>query len=471
MPEMRNVAEGTSVALFLLYLFWLPLPFGSVTDTAQPVLVFPALILCAVAALLRLRRPGEVVRPLRIWTAGAVAFVFVVALQLLPLPPFLLRLLSPESARIWGSASHIASLAGIATSSAHPISVDPATTALHFFRVVAYAAIFFTSALLLRRHRYRYALAWVLGAAAVFESLYGVREMVLHRYAIWGWVNTLIFDRVTGTFVNPNHFAHYAAIVMPLGVYISAVAWHDAAPAGAPLGRRIVRLVERRMIPFGAGLIVCCSCAVAILVAQSRGALVAAVGGFAIAGAISSGRRHAIRRVVLIVLAAAAIVTIIAVVAGSKQTVARFRSIGDASSAGGRGRDVVAALDIWRRFPLFGSGLGTFAGVVSMTGVGDPDFIINHAHDDYAEIVATTGAAGFAVSVVPFLAGVIALALLTLRRNHEESWTRRAYRTAALTSIAIAMLHAMVDFNFFIPANPATLAAIAGAAVAIKERR
>jgi hypothetical protein len=49
------------------------------------------------------------------------------------------------------------------------------------------------------------------------------------------------------------------------------------------------------------------------------------------------------------------------------------------------------------------------------------------------------------------------------------SWRRRAFKAAALTSVAIAMIHALVDFNFFIPANPITLAAIAGAAVAARE--
>ena len=48
----------------------------------------------------------------------------------------------------------------------------------------------------------------------------------MERYAIWGWVNRLIFNRVTGTFVNPNHFAHYVAIVLPLALFLAAVAWH-----------------------------------------------------------------------------------------------------------------------------------------------------------------------------------------------------------------------------------------------------
>ena len=50
--------------------------------------------------------------------------------------------------------------------------------------------------------------------------------------------------------------------------------------------------------------------------------------------------------------------------------------------------------------------------------------------------------------------------------SRELTSIRRAYQTAALLSITIALVHAFFDFNFFIPANPSTLAAIAGAAVA-----
>jgi len=62
-------------------------------------------------------------------------------------------------------------------------------------------------------------------------------------------------SRATGTFVNPNHFAHYAAILLPMSLYLSAYAWHTAAPAGALFGRRFVKLIERRFVPFSCGLL------------------------------------------------------------------------------------------------------------------------------------------------------------------------------------------------------------------------
>ncbi len=434
------------------------MPFGSVTERAQLPLVVGALAICAAAAFARAVipsvsegpgglggatpiRPGPsltlgVTRAFRLWTAGGFLFAVVVALQLLPLPNPLLGALSPESLRLWSAAERVASLAGVATpEGSHPLSIDPQTTTVHLFRLLAYIATFLAAALLMRRHRHRIALAFVLGATAVFETLYGIREAALQRYAIWGWVNKLIFNRVTGTFVNPNHFAHYAAIVLPLGVYLAAQEWHDAAPSGVPWRRRIVRLFEKRFLRFVFGVIVAFACIVAILVAQSRGGLVAAVAGFAIVGAIASGRRHALWRGLLIGVAGVAFAIVLALLLGLK--VSRFQDP-EVASLGGRAIPLKAAFDLWRRFPLFGTGLGTFADVSSMTGV----------------------------------AGYVALVRMTFgARAAELSWTRRAYQAAALTSLAIAAVHALIDFNFFIPANPATLAAIAGTAVAIRDSR
>jgi hypothetical protein len=231
MPDRRSLAELACRGLLLAYLCWLPMPFGSVTDRAQLPLVLGALGICALAAFARSWGPLnglDVPRAFRFWIAGGLLFALVVALQLVPLPNALLGVVSPESLRVWSRADRVAALAGVgAPRGAHPISVDPEVTALHLFRVAAYIATFLAAALLMRRHRQRAALAVVLGAVAIFETIYGVREAALQRYAIWGWVNKLIFNRVTGTFVNPNHFAHYAAIVMPLGVYLAAQAWQE----------------------------------------------------------------------------------------------------------------------------------------------------------------------------------------------------------------------------------------------------
>ncbi len=473
MPESTRSGWLDAVLFVLLlgFLVWVPMPFGSASDASQLPLIIPPLLICSLAALVRAMRasPFTLNRPGRIWTAGGVLFAAVIGLQLVPMPLSVLRLLSPQSAAIWERAARLAALGGMSLTSLHPITVDPSMTALHFFRVLAYFATFFASLLLVRDMVRRTIMASVLAAVAVFETIYAVNEATLGRYAIWGWKNTLIFGRATGTFVNPNHFANYSAILLPIGLYLSAYAWHTAAPAGAPFSRRIVKLAERRLLPFSCGLLVAAACIVGVLVSESRGAVLAIIGGFAVVGGIASSGRGAALRGVLVAVAVTAAIIITILVVGRTETVSRLAQ-SRSEQLDSRRASVLGAVRIWEMFPLFGSGAGTYEDVVPMTRATSTEVLANHAHNDYAEILATTGAAGFVVSLVSLLGGFAALARKTFGEHDVPiSWRHRAFNAAALTSIAIAMIHALVDFNFFIPANPITLAAIAGAAIAVRE--
>ena len=467
----RNKTDVGLFVLLLAFLVWVPMPFGSASDASQLPLIIPPLLICAAAALLRASRepPFQLTRPGLVWTVGGVVFVLVVGLQLVPMPLRVLGILSPQSAVIWGRAERVASLAGVAAPSLHPITLDPSTTELHLFRLLAYFATFLAAVILVRDNVRRTVMACVLAAVAVFEALYAVNEAALGRYAIWGWKNTLIFGRATGTFVNPNHFAHYAAILLPMALYLSAYAWHTAAPPGALLSRRIVKLVERRFVPFSGGLLAALACVAAVLVSESRGAMLAVIGGFAIVGGIARPGKRGVLRGMLIAVAMMAVIVAAVLVLGRTETVSRLEQ-SNASQLNARRASVIGAMRIWEMFPLFGSGAGTYQDVVLMTRATSSDVLANHAHNDYAEILATTGALGFVVSLVSLFGGYAALARNAFGEDGEPmSWRRRAFKAAALTSIAIAMIHALLDFNFFIPANPITLAAIAGAAVVARE--
>lgn len=467
---MKRADFGLFV-LLLAFLVWVPMPFGSASDSSQRPLVVISLTLCAMAALLRaIREPSfRMTLPGWIWTAGGAVLTMIVALQLIPLPMGLLHVLSPQSAVIWERSSRVATLAGASVPVLHPMTVDPAATSLQFFRLLAYLATFLAAMILVRDRARRTVMASVLAALAVFEALYAVNEVATGRYAVWSWKNTLIFGRPAGTFVNPNHFANYAAILLPMSLYLAAYAWHTAAPAGALVSRRFVKLMERRFLPFSCSVVGALASIAAVLVSESRGALLALVGGFALAGAIANPGRRALLRGVLISIAVIAVVAAAVVFLGRTEVVSRLDQ-GNGYQGSGRGAALIGAIRIWEMFPLFGSGAGTYQEVVLMTRATSSQVLANHAHNDYAEILATTGAVGFLVAIVSLFGGYWALARNAFSEEGEPmSWRRRAFKAAALASIAIAMIHALVDFNFFIPANPITLAAIAGAAVVARE--
>src|SRR5262249_19534976 len=153
---------------------------------------------------------------------------------------------------------------------------------------------------------------------------------------------------------------------------------------------------------------------------------------------------------------------------GRERTVARFvPNQFERETLVGRRIGISAGLGVWKRFSVFGSGAGTFERVVSMEQKEDLQKVYQHAHNDYIEIAATAGTLGIVLALVSFFGGYVTLVRITFSaRAAELSWRRRAYQATALASITIASVHALFDFNFFIPSNPATLAAIAGAAVA-----
>ncbi|HEX8155023.1 MAG TPA: hypothetical protein VF698_17955, partial [Thermoanaerobaculia bacterium] len=172
MPQRSRAvvaAEVGCLAIFLVWLAALPLPFGAIVERARVPLVAVPLLLCAIAAGLRAVRARDGIVPTRayrLWTGGALLLIALAALQLVPLSPALLRSLSPESYAIWSDAGRVAALGGVTSPAARPISIDPDATLFELFRLIALFATFQTAALLVRDHRRRTALALVLAAAA-----------------------------------------------------------------------------------------------------------------------------------------------------------------------------------------------------------------------------------------------------------------------------------------------------------------
>lgn len=464
-----TLAERVCLTIFCVWLLWLPLPFGSVVSHARRPLVAVPLALCAAASLLRLyatRDRTNTAQPTRAWTilgTGALLFLAAGALQLVPLPPRVVELVSPDANAIWSSAARVTELAGQPARTSWPLTVDPRATADELLRLGALFATFTTAALLVRSHARRRTLAVVLCGGALFEALYGLRQAALQKYEIWGWVNRLVFHRVTGTFVNPNHFAHYVAIILPMALFLAAAIWHKAGTPDLPIAARIAAVIERHLLLTGFAILTAIACLAGMLLAQSRGALLSLAAGLVGVAALLPGRRLA--RIAFASFAGLALLAALVLFLGPERTVGRFSEVGE--QAGGRRDTIAAALRLWERFSIVGSGHGTFQTVVSMEQDRDLGRIYNHAHNDYAEIGATAGTLGFVIAVVTLIGGAAALLRMTFGAGARElTWVRRAYQAAALASLAIAAVHALFDFNFFIPANPATLAAIVGAAVA-----
>jgi O-antigen ligase len=102
--------------------------------------------------------------------------------------------------------------------------------------------------------------------------------------------------------------------------------------------------------------------------------------------------------------------------------------------------------------PFLGSGFGTFATAFPRYRVFYDGFFINHAHDDYLELLLETGLAGFGVAVW-FIVVLYREGLPNLRSARLSP--AALISTAALAGCTGLLAHSFMDFNLHIPANAA----------------
>lgn len=112
-----------------------------------------------------------------------------------------------------------------------------------------------------------------------------------------------------------------------------------------------------------------------------------------------------------------------------------------------------------KQFFPFGSGLGTFQPVFMAFQPPELPQFVNHAHNDYLELLLETGLWGvilISLFVLAYIAGWLAL-------RHHHSWSRFHFiQTAAGISLFLMGLHSFVDFNLHLPANSIFFAFLAG---------
>jgi len=87
--------------------------------------------------------------------------------------------------------------------------------------------------------------------------------------------------------------------------------------------------------------------------------------------------------------------------------------------------------------------------------------LVDQAHDEYLQLLVTGGLAGALLGAAALFLGLRAfLRALREQKHREES----AFGLAGLGALVFLLLHGVAEFNFSIPAIPATLAACLGGA-------
>ena len=447
-------ADRTIFVLFLLLLVWAPLPLGSNRPWASAILEVGLLSLALAWAWLyglgrvHLHAPFRRAWPATLLFACWLAWL---AIQVVPLPAVLLRMISSTRARV---------PAPYGANAVQTLSIDPNATVGFLLQACACVAAFYlTLALVHHRNRLK-AIAVVIVAAGLIQAL-------IASFMHLGKVNYEVFftgfsnvDNAHGTFVNRNHLAGYLEICLALGIGMmiatlrggSARTWRQILrdTAGWFLSTRVLLRVSLVIM------------VIAMVMTRSRMGNAAFFTSMLIAGVIGlATSRHATRSTVILLVSLIIIDIFVAgtwfgvenVIKRYEQTTLYRELQPTGGSVEERLEPSLYALNMMKDYPLTGSGGGTFYAAFPKYRPSSISVYFADAHNDYVQFATDTGVIGLGLLGLVVLSTFI-VALRTLYERHDPLCRGIAF--GATMGIIAIMIHSWVDFNLQIPANAIT---------------
>ncbi len=253
---------------------------------------------------------------------------------------------------------------------------------------------------------------------------------------------------LTATYLNRNHFAALLGMIFPAALAFSL----SSRP------RRVAWLSRAGLPVLLAG----------IVLTRSRGALLAAFpAGIAVVSVFFYGRSRRNRRAktaVVLVIALGLLAAAGAVVLAPREPVPELYSTSlDTLSIQTRISIWRSTLDMFLSRPFFGWGWGTFRHIYP--GYKEPGvwYVVPHAHNDFLQLLAEGGAAGFLIII-----SGLAWTLVRLGKNYLSSprSVSGIFALGAAGALVYASVHSGFDFILRLPANVIFLVSLVGLGLA-----
>lgn len=427
---------------------WGALAFGAVYPWAYQ----PLLGACALVGVLGLIEPGRrMPRASRRVLIGLVAVAGAVALQLVPLRPWLLGTISPATAAFLRDYD----LRYAIQPFTHPLSLHPAAT-VRGLLILGVLTLFLAGlARGLSRSRVRRLTVALVAFGAVLALIGIVQKAILGDHTFMGmkiygfWTPESKLVVPFGPYVNRNHFAGWMLMGLPLAIGYLCALFEEGAHRVTGWRSRLLWLST----PSGGGALLVLTAAMLMAVSLVMSMSRSGIAGFALAAIIVGARlllalRSRTARLVA-ALTFALFVIVPAVSIGIDPTVERL-STDPRGSVETRLRVWADTTSIIKAFPLTGTGLNTFGMATVVYQSGSRAVHFQEAHNDYLQLLAEGGL----LLAVP-VAVVVGFFLFAVRRRMREDddavtgWIR----FGAVAGILAIALQSLVEFSLQMPGN------------------
>jgi len=453
-PDDRfdRIIEGLLVAL----LAFMPLAFGAVEAWSEEIVLALAAAL-SICFLLRAGFGGNV-RFTWTWAyVPVIVFLLVALAQVLPLPPGLVRLVSPNTVtRKWELLGDLPMAQEVL--STINVSFYPHATKHDLRLALAVAAVFTVTLNVYRQPRQIKRLLTAITVIAAFFILLTLAQNAFGNGKIYWLVDSPHGNARSGTFVNHSHYAQFMNMSLGAVLALLLVKIHEEFSGHRVTLETFVKYLDApgcRVI-WALGAVMLLGLAT-IFICLSRGGVIAML----IAGSFTClvlSLRHSLRESgwIMTLLALGAFICVLYI--GFDAVYDRLATLRDITSAQGGRRQIVADISVaWTRFPILGTGLGTHEVVYPEFDRSASPRLASHAENEYAQLAEETGAVG--VLAILSLVAIVWICYARAVKQADQVPIANAAYGLGFGLLAI-LVHSLSDFGQHVPAN-AMLTAIA----------
>ena len=445
----ENVCQKIIEYGILFLIVFTPLPLASVFDWSILIIQLVILVMTFSYILMKNKLEIESFFQEKIKRAKILFILFFgyLLLQVIPLPDFLIKFLSPNNYSLQKLlALDFSSKKFLSLSTIPYMSIQKGLLLFSYF-LLGFLIIKTTGGL-----RKTYRIVNLIVIMGIAEAFYGLFEFSRKTPHILFYPKKYNLDCVTGTFVNRDHLAGYLEMIIPLAIGLILAKIELFSPEGKNLKEKILYLSEKstlKNIILTAGVVVM---AVTLIFTKSRSGIVILILSFLLIFLLTVYFKEKIKmrkvqsrnflKVVFI------FIVIFSLYIGINQILIRFNPE-DLSNEGRFSYWDNTSLMI-KDFFFFGTGLGTFSSVYPVYEMTDTPGFVSHAHNDYLEFFSELGIIGFSLLLICLGYLFYQISKTWAGRYHPEV---KGIALGGIVALTALFIHALTDFNFHIPAN------------------
>ena len=449
--------------LFFFVLIFSPLAFGAVEPWSLGLMETGAAAGLFLYLLHAVKNEEPVFRTPGIFFI--VLFLGYILIQVIPLPFYVVKLISPHAFDIQQNAGLAAGKDFWMT-----LSVHPRATLAEFFRYSACAAFYvLTVQLLVQKKIFRKAVFTITVFAALLAFSSILQYYLANEYALW-FRKAPDTAYVMGPFINRNHYAGFMEMMLPIS--LALFLFFRPKTNNVSFIRRVLEIFTQEKaniyILIGTGVILI---ATSIFVSLSRGGMISAALSM-IVFIFFLARRRITRKETSIVSLVLVVLVLSVSWIGGEHVVERFSELKKRRI---EGNYALRRLDYWQDsikivqdFSVAGAGFGTLKDMYPSYQSIPETHYVTHAHNDYIELAAEGGAIAF-ILVAGFVATILRLSYQAFQ-TRRDAWAIHIY-IGAVTGIAAILFHSFSDFNLHIGANGLWFFFLLGIAVSAAHTR